>query len=103
MIEIFLDTSDNKKIKVFLRKDNKQFAVFSTSRKNRSEILLRLIDKILKKAKISVSDIDKIYVEKKGTSFTGLKIGVSVANALSFCLVRPVNNKCLGEIEEPLY
>jgi tRNA threonylcarbamoyladenosine biosynthesis protein TsaB len=50
-----------------------------------------------------VQDVDEINVEEGPGSYTGLKVGVSVANALSFALGKKVNGKMIGEIVEPTY
>ena len=47
--------------------------------------------------------IDAIEVNAGPGSFTGLRVGASIANALSFALGIPVNGKPLGEIVEPRY
>lgn len=71
-----------------------------------SQVLLPLIIKILKKNeqvlsfgnKLNFSDIDGIEVEEGPGSYTGLKVGASVAQALGFALNIPVN----GEINKPV-
>lgn len=60
-----------------------------------SQVLLSLVDKILKKNKLNYKDLKEIEVEKGPGSFTGLRVGVSVANALAFSLKIPVNKKNL--------
>lgn len=48
------------------------------------------IEKIVKQAKISFSDIDAVAVSKGPGSFTGLRIGVSAAKGLCFSLDKPL-------------
>src|SRR3989304_194143 len=48
------------------------------------------IDKILNKSSKSLSDIDSIVVFKGPGSFTGLRIGLSVANDLAYSLGGPI-------------
>ena len=52
-----------------------------------------LIEKLLKKHGLEYKDLKRIGVETGPGSFTGLKVGVSVANALGFSLGIPVNGK----------
>lgn len=101
---IHIDTSDNTKAKATLSSESYEYSLSSRSDSGkRSQEALLLIDQILKKANIALSDIDKIQVTKGPGSFTGLRVGISIANALSFCLQKKLNEKELGEIEIPEY
>ena len=55
-----------------------------------AETLNSEIDKILNKSSISYKDLDGIAVFKGPGSFTGLRIGLSVANALAYSLDVPI-------------
>lgn len=61
-------------------------------KKAQAEILLKAIEKILQKSKITVQDLTEIKVENQGNSFTSLRVGISVANALGYALNIPVNS-----------
>ena len=67
-----------------------------------SQVLLPMIVKILKKNKLSFSDLTGIEVNVGPGSFTGTRVGVAVANTLGFALNIPVNNK-KGKIVLPVY
>ncbi len=67
-----------------------------------SQVLLPMIIKILKKNKKSFKDLTAIEVNPGPGSFTGTRVGVSVANALGFALNIPVNGK-KGKIALPIY
>lgn len=67
-----------------------------------SQVLLPMIVKILKKNKADFSDLTGVEVNVGPGSFTGTRVGVSVANALGFALNIPVNGK-KGKIVQPLY
>lgn len=86
---LYIDTSNSLKTKVGL--DNKIYK-FET-KNHKSQKLLSLIDKILKKNKKSIKDISGIKVNLGPGSFTGLRVGISVANALSWVLDIPINNR----------
>ena len=103
MNKLYIDTRDNKMIIVRLETKKGTFEEKSVANKNRAQVALPLIEEILNKAKLSARDIDEINVEKGPGSFTGLRIGISIANALSFAGLVQVNGKILGEIEEPQY
>ena len=70
--------------------------------KTGSQALIPLITKILKAKKISLSDLSGIEVNPGPGSFTGTRVGVSVANALGYALSIPVNGK-KGKIVLPIY
>ena len=98
-----IDTSDNKKISVGLEINNKRDEITQDSIVLRSEAALPVIEKLLQKNNLNISQIDEIKINKGPGSFTGLRVGVSIANALSFLLKIPVNKKKVGELEEPVY
>lgn len=100
---LLIDTSDNKKIKVGLKIDKKAFYLSSNSTVLKSQAVLILIDKLLKKYRLRIKDITQIKVNLGPGSFTGVRVGVSVANALGFSLKIPVNGKKVGDLAEPLY
>ena len=80
--------------------------VFETeAKKDKSQKLLPEIDKLLKKKKKTVRDISEIEVNTGPGSFTGLRVGVSVANTLGWVLGITVNGKDLrkGEVVEIKY
>jgi tRNA threonylcarbamoyladenosine biosynthesis protein TsaB len=98
-----IDTRDNQRVYAKLEKGGEEFTVTSNSENRRPESILKLIDIVCKKAEITIYDIDDIFVEEGPGSYTGLKVGASVANALSFALLKKVNGKEVGEIVEPKY
>jgi tRNA threonylcarbamoyladenosine biosynthesis protein TsaB len=98
-----IDTSNNKKIFVGLEVNNNRDEITQDSTVLRSEAALPAIEKLLQKNKLNINQIDEIQINKGPGSFTGLRVGVSIANALSFLLKIPVNKKQVGELEEPVY
>lgn len=103
MINLYIDTRDNKNVKAKLEIDGEVFEIQSTNETRRPESIVNLIDEVCKKAGITINEVDEINVEEGPGSYTGLKVGVSVANALSFALNKKVNGKMIGEIVEPTY
>ena len=67
-----------------------------------SQVLLPMIVKILKKNELNLKDLTAVEVNYGPGSFTGTRVGVSVANALGFALDIPVNGK-KGKIVMPIY
>lgn len=100
---LFIDTTDNKEIKVGLSVGGKKYSTRKKVDFQRAQAALPLIDKLLRKHKLKTSDIDRIEVNAGPGSFTGLRVGISVANALSFALKIPVNKKKVGEFVQALY
>ena len=79
---LHIDTKDRKQIKVSLKKDGKVVKSLSKQNEYGSQVLLPLIDRILKTKDLKPEDLEEIEVETGPGSFTGLRVGVSVANAL---------------------
>lgn len=100
---LIINTSDNKKIKIGLSIDGKENIVISDSKHLKSQACLVLIEKVLKEKNLKIKDISEIKVDKGPGSFTGLRVGISIANALSYLLKIPVNGKLIGDLEEPVY
>lgn len=91
MKTIYIDTSDNKEIVVGLIIDDRKFLITKPLEKQKSQIVLSLIEEVLQNHTLTFQDIHTIEVNPGPGSFTGVRVGVSVANALSFSLGIPVN------------
>lgn len=96
---LHIDTKDQKVVRVSLKKDKEVVKSLSDENGYGSQVLLPLIEEILKKNKLDYKDLEAIEVEAGPGSFTGLRVGVSVANALGYSLQIPVNGK---KIEDEL-
>ncbi|MBI4096409.1 MAG: tRNA (adenosine(37)-N6)-threonylcarbamoyltransferase complex dimerization subunit type 1 TsaB [Candidatus Levybacteria bacterium] len=103
MITLILDTADNKKITVGLVFDGKKDIKTKQINFNKAQIILPMIDEILKKHSLKLKDLSEIRVNAGPGSFTGLRVGISIANALSFVLKIPINGKKAGDIILPIY
>lgn len=66
----------------------------------KSQNVLPLSEKALKKQELTLRDIKAIEVNPGPGSYTGTRVGVAVANALGWVLGVPVNGK---KIELPKY
>lgn len=58
--------------------------------RNASENLLITIDKLIKKANINLSDLQAVFIVKGPGSFTGLRVGIAIANQFSHQLNIPI-------------
>ena len=90
---LHINTKDQKQVRVSLKRDGEVVKELSEENEYGSQVLLPLIEKILKKNELDYKDLEGIEVETGPGSFTGLKVGASVANALGFSLAIPVNGK----------
>lgn len=88
-----IDTKDQKVVKVILKEDKKEIKSLSANNKYGSQVLLPLIQKLLESKKLYMHNLTGIEVETGPGSFTGIRVGVSVANALGYSLGIPVNGK----------
>lgn len=84
---------DQTVIKVEIREKGKVISELSQENEYGSQVLLPLITKLLQAASCKLQDLEGIEVEIGPGSFTGLRVGVSVANALGFALGISVNGK----------
>ena len=86
MISLFLDTC-NHNIYIGLLKDNKLIdSINFINDNNLSEKLLPSIKDILDRNKIDKKSMQKIYVSIGPGSFTGIRIGVTVAKTIAWSL-----------------
>lgn len=100
-MKLYIDTSDGQKIMVGI--DGKRFK--TDARQEKAQKLLPFINEVLKKEGKKIKEIKEIEVNTGPGSFTGLRVGVSVANALGWALGIPVNGKDLrkGEVIDIKY
>lgn len=90
---LHINTKDQKKVIVELKDKNEVIDSLSEENKYGSQVLLPLIERILKENNLEYKDLTEIKVEKGPGSFTGLRVGASVANTLGFALGIKVNGK----------
>ena len=99
---LILDTSSNEKITVGLVINGKKDIRVEKIISNKTQIILPLIDKLLKKHSLKPYDLSEIQINPGPGSFTGLRIGLAIANAMSFALKIPINEEN-GKIILPIY
>jgi len=92
-MKLYIDTTDNCKTIVTLD----EFRLEKVTDFRKSQQLLTLIEQILKEKKKTLKEIDEIQVNLGPGSFTGIRVGLSVANALSWFLKIPVNGQMKDE------
>ncbi len=100
---LLLDTANNKKITVGLNINGQEDIKTEKITSNKTQIILLMIDEILKKHSLELKDLSGIQINTGPGSFTGLRVGLAIANALSFALKIPINHKKVGDIILPIY
>lgn len=100
---LYINTKSNEEIVVDLKKQGKEAIIRQRIGKQKAQVVLPMIDALLRKHKLKLTDIGQIRVETGPGSFTGLRVGISIANALGFALNIPVNGMPLGTSAEPVY
>lgn len=89
---LLIDTSDNKKIVLGL--DQKRKIIILTYKE---KSLLKNIERFLKEEGCSLDSIGQININPGPGSFTGLRVGFSVANLLGWYLEIPVNGLMVSQ------
>lgn len=95
---LFLDTTDQKVVEVILKDKGKVVVKKSYQNQLGSQALLPGIVEVLGAKGLDFCDITRIELAKGAGSFTGLRVGASVAQSLGFALNIPVN----GDINKPI-
>lgn len=93
MTVLCINTSNSEEIIVGLAVNGKTDELKSKSKRLKAQMVLPLIEKILQKNKLDLTDLDEIKVNRGPGSFTGLRVGLAIANTLGFALNIPVNGK----------
>jgi len=100
-MKLFIDTSAINTAKIAVEIDGKRHEKTSESKIVKSQMVLPMIEQILAEHKLKLTDITAITVASGPGSFTGLRVGATVANALGYLLDIPVNGK--KELAIPTY
>lgn len=85
MISLFIDTSTNT-LTVGIIKNDKLLDESTTSSSEHSKYTLVEIEKLLKKNNIPPTEVNKIMVINGPGSFTGVRIGVTIAKTYAWAL-----------------
>jgi tRNA threonylcarbamoyladenosine biosynthesis protein TsaB len=88
-MKLHIDTSEINTVKITVGSVSKT----SQSRIVKSQAVLPIIEALLADQKLQLKDITEITVVTGPGSFTGLRVGATVANALGYLLGVPVNGK----------
>jgi len=100
---LVIDTSESQNVRVGVEINGKSKYINSRAKVLRAQAVVPLIDKVLKANNVDLSNIDKIKVNTGPGSFTGLRVGISIANTLGFFLKISINGKKVGAMAVPKY
>lgn len=99
---LYIDSKDSQKVSVALEANGKKDEISKTTTTWTSQVLLPLIDNLLKKNRITFFQLTGIKVATGPGSFTGIRVGIAIANTLGWLLGIPVNGK-RNKFAEPIY
>lgn len=92
-MKLYIDTSGTDAAIVAIVVDGKRYEKVSESRVHRAQMTLPLVEALLVEQGLAPDAITDIIVSTGPGSYTGLRVGVSVANALAFLLGVTVNGQ----------
>lgn len=94
MYKIYLDTTERYEKKVILRGDGNE-----TDREEGNIDIVSALKRILDRNNLELEDISKIEANPGPGSFTGIKIGITIANILNWT----TGKKSQKELTNPEY
>lgn len=97
MISLFIDTSGSD-VSIALVKDDVILASISENLPNQHSVYATsYLDKVFKNANVSFNEVDKIMVVNGPGSFTGVRIGVTIAKVFAYILNKEII--CLSSLK----
>lgn len=100
---LFIDTTQGELTTVRLHDADFDDELQDFTPRRSAQTLLTLIENLLQKHHRQISHLTEIEVNAGPGSFTGTRVGVTVANTLGFALQIPVNHLPVGQIVQPKY
>lgn len=103
MNTLTIDTTESKIIRISLEKGLEKFDAKKEFDKPHADKVLSEIQKLLSSTNTTPEELNKIIVHRVAGSYTGIRVGLTIANTLAFALKIPVNDKKIGEWETAQY
>lgn len=88
---------------VSLKMDDKEFLQKQALNTRKAQVVLPMTEALLKEHGLSLGELTGIEVNTGPGSFTGLRVGVAIANTLGYLLQIPVNGQAIGKPAEAIY
>jgi L-threonylcarbamoyladenylate synthase len=98
-----LNTSNNTEITVGLTINGKTLVTKTPLESRRAQVVLPMLETMLKEHSLTLQDITAIAVYPGPGSFTGLRVGITIANTLGYLLQVPINGNAIGESVKAVY
>ena len=90
MITLFIDTSSSD-VSIAIINDNQVITSITKEIPNKHSVYtVKFIDDCIKESKLSLNNIDKIMVVTGPGSFTGVRIGVTIAKTIAYLLKKDI-------------
>lgn len=90
MTSLFIDTSSKKIIVAIIKNQEILSSIIEDNDTTLSERIFPLLIKVVNDADIVIKDIDKIYIVNGPGSFTGVRVGVTIAKTMAWSLNIPL-------------
>lgn len=100
---LFIDSTKTDSLEVVILRGEKKYKSTQKYFTRKSQLLLPMINKLLQKNSLSPKDLSAIEINTGPGSFTGIRVGLAVANTLAITLNIPINNLPVGIQTEPVY
>jgi tRNA threonylcarbamoyladenosine biosynthesis protein TsaB len=100
---VFIDTTNNKEVTIGLNIDGKNHSEKMPLDTRKAQVALPMLEKMLEEQGLQLKNITGIEVNPGPGSFTGIRVGLSIANTLGFLLNIPVNGNKIGEYASAEY
>lgn len=96
MTYLFIDTANSFIISI-IKDDKIIYYKNDISNSDTSSKVMPILDEAFKNTNLTINDIDKIFVVNGPGSFTGIRVGVTIAKTISYGLNKPLIS--LSELE----
>lgn len=100
---VSIDTTNNKEVMLCLTIDGKEQLERKPLDTRKAQVVLPMLEEILQSNGLQLKDITEIKVNSGPGSFTGIRVGITIANTLGYLLKVPVNGQKVGEPVEAVY
>lgn len=85
-MHIYIDTTQQNIVKVILNIKGNEYVKASAAKNHRDQFVLPIINEMLIEHKAKITDIKSVSINPGPGSFTGIRVGMSIANAISYAL-----------------
>lgn len=100
---LIIDTTNNKEMTVGLKIDGKEIIEKRPLDTRKAQVVLPMLEEMLTKHQLRLENLTGIEVNPGPGSFTGIRVGLSIANTFGFLLNIPVNGQKAGTSVEATY